>query len=80
MTSEEERIVSIDKRQESFETFMRSYIDGNEKRLERIDARMDRLEAKMDSQFQNLSNQFNNLLIAGEVGVLTIIVTILASK
>ena len=83
MTDAEERIVNIDKRQESFETFMRAYIDGNEKRIERIDSRMDRFEARMDKlegKMDNLSNQFNNLLIAGGVGVLTIIVTILASK
>ena len=69
MTSEEERIVNIDKRQESFETFMRAYIDGDEKRIARIDSRMDRLESKLD-----------NILVAGGIGVLTIIVTILASK
>ena len=62
MTSEEERIVNIDKRQESFESFMRAYIDGNEKRLERFEARMDKLESKLDS-----------LMIGGGIGLATIL-------
>ena len=66
MTSEEERIVSIDKRQESFETFMRAYIDGNEKRMDRFEARMDRLETKLDS-----------LLIGGGIGVAAILATMI---
>lgn len=67
---------SIDKRQESFETFVRSYIDSNEKNIAEMKADMRDIKA----QIQNLSNQFNNALIAGGVGVLTIIVTILAVR
>ena len=80
MTSDEERIIKledkyheVDKRQDSFETFMKAYIDGNEKRIERIEKRIDQLES-------NMTNQFHNLLVAGGVGILTIVVTILISK
>lgn len=65
----EDKYHDVDKRQESFETFMRAYIDGNEKRMERLESKMD-----------NLSNQMHNLLVAGGIGVLTIVVTILVSK
>ena len=58
-------------RQDSFEEFVRGYIDGNEKRIERIEARMDRLET-------NLTAQMHNLLIAGGVGVATIVATMIA--
>ena len=80
MTSDEERIIKledkyheVDKRQDSFETLMKAYIDGNEKRIERIEKRIDQLES-------NMTNQFHNLLVAGGVGILTIVVTILISK
>ena len=83
MTDSESRIQNleqtahlIDKRQESFETFMRAYIDGNEKRLERFEVRMDQLEAKIDSKIDNLSNQMHNFIIAGTVGVAAIVVAI----
>ena len=76
MTSEEERIVSIDKRQESFETFMRAYIDGNEKRMDRFEVRMDRFESRID----RLEGKLDNLLIAGGIGLATIIATILLSR
>ena len=72
----EDKYHGVDKRQESFESFMRSYIDSNEKNIAEMKADM----RDIKSQIQHLSSQFNNLLIAGGVGVLTIIVTILASK
>ena len=76
MTDSESRIQNleqtahlIDKRQESFESFMRAYIDGNEKRLERIEKDV----SEIKGQISNLSNQFHNAMIAGGIGLATIL-------
>ena len=68
----EDKYHSVDKRQQSFEEFVRTYIDSNEKKIERMESRMDRIEDKLD----NLSNQMHNLIIAGTVGVAAIVVAI----
>ena len=76
----ENTVHSIDKRQESFETFTKVTIQrleegirSNNERMDKMDERMDRLESKMDSQFQSLSNQFHNAMIAGGIGLATIL-------
>ena len=68
----EDKYHSIDKRQESFETFMRAYIDGNEKRIERFETRMDQLEAKIDSKFDSMMKFIQSLTITAMVGMLGI--------
>lgn len=79
----EDKYHSIDTRQESFETytkqrqdsfedFVRNYIDINEKRLERMDAKFDKMEAKIDA----LSSQMHNLIITGAIGIAAIVVAI----
>ena len=76
MTDSESRIQNlentvhhIDKRQESFETFMRGYIEGNEKRLER-----------METDFREMKDKLDNLLIAGGIGLATILASIWGTR
>ena len=69
MTSEEERIVSIDKRQESFETFVRAYIDSNEKNI-----------SEMKADMREMKNKLDNLLIAGGIGLATILASIWGTR
>ena len=79
----EDKYHSIDKRQESFETytkqrqdsfeeFVRAYIDGNERRIERFETRMDQLEAKIDSKFDSMMKFIQSLTITAMVGMLGI--------
>ena len=79
----EDRYHSVDSRQESFETFVKAYIDNSNRRMEQIEARMDRhevrmdrLEDKLDGLRTDLTNQIRNLLIAGGIGIATIVVAI----
>ena len=49
-------------RQDSFEDFVRSYIDINEKRLERMDAKFDKMEAKIDALSAKFDSKFDSLM------------------
>ena len=97
MTTEErqdkfdEKLNAIDKRQESFETFVKAYIQKTDQSLaeqrERMnrfeakcdatDARIDNLNAQLNSRIDGLSAQMHNLTIATTVGVAAIVVTII---
>ena len=65
----EQTVHTIDKRQESFETFVRAYIDSNEKNISEMKADM----REIKGQISNLSNQFHNAMIAGGIGLATIL-------
>ena len=69
----ENTVHNIDKRQETFETFTKVTIQRLEEGIRSNNERMDRLESKIDSQFQSLSNQFHNAMIAGGIGLATIL-------
>ena len=68
----EDKYHSIDKRQESFETFMRAYIDSNEKNITEMKADM----RDIKTQIQQLSSQMHNLIITGAIGIAAIVVAI----
>ena len=65
----EDKYHDVDKRQESFESFMRAYIDSNEKNISEMKADM----REIKGQISNLSNQFHNAMIAGGIGLATIL-------
>ena len=65
MTSEEERIVNIDKRQESFETFVRAYIDSNEKHMAEMRADIRQINQKLD----NIGQHTQNIAVAAMAGI-----------
>ena len=64
----EDKYHSIDKRQESFEMFMRAYIDGNEKRIERIE----QLNRDLGSKIDNLAKFVQSMAITSMIGLLGI--------
>ena len=86
MTSEEERSVKVEKRQESFEEFVKAYIENNNERMKQIDARLDKMDARMDklevemkamnkelgSKIDNLAKFLQSLTITAMVGMLGI--------
>ena len=87
----EVRFGDADKRQESFETFVRAYMKNNSEQMQRMETRMDRIEDRMEAQFKqldtkidkvqsNLSAQMHNLLVAGGIGFFTVVVTIILTK
>ena len=105
MTDQENRLQNleskyhdIDKRQETFETYMKSRQDSFEtyvkvqiekideqmrrtdERINRMEERMDRMEAKVDSKFDKLSSQLQNMMIAGGVGIATIVVAVFLAR
>ena len=68
----EDKYHSVDKRQESFETFVRAYIDSNEKNITEMKADM----REIKTQIQQLSSQMHNLIITGAIGIAAIVVAI----
>jgi predicted nucleic acid-binding Zn-ribbon protein len=68
----EDKYHSINTRQESFETFVRAYIDSNEKNISEMKADMREIKA----QISNLSSQMHNLIITGAIGIAAIVVAI----
>ena len=68
----EDKYHSVDKRQESFETFVRAYIDSNEKNITEMKADM----RDIKTQIQQLSSQMHNLIITGAIGIAAIVVAI----
>ena len=69
----EDKYHDIDKRQQSFEEFTRENLKYIKEAIVNTNERMDRLET-------NLTNQMHNMMVAGGVGILTIVVTILLTK
>ena len=65
----EDRFHWVDKRQETFEEFTRANILYLKETM-----------ADNRKYMEQLDSKFNNLMVAGGIGVLTIIVTILLSK
>lgn len=64
----EVRFGDADKRQESFETFVRAYMKNNseqmqrmEARMDKIDGRMDRIEDRMEAQFKQLDTKIDKV-------------------
>ena len=69
----EDKYHDVDKRQQSFEEFTRENLKYIKEAIVNTNERMDRLET-------NLTNQMHNMMVAGGVGILTIVVTILLTK
>jgi uncharacterized coiled-coil protein SlyX len=97
----EEGFLNIDKRQETFETYTRERIDSFEKfvkgyiektdqmiveqreRMDRMDTRMDKMDQRMDKfeeKMDKFSDRIHNLFIATIVGVATIVVTVFLTR
>ena len=75
MTDTEHRVSKLEDKyhcQESFETFVRAYIDSNEKNISEMKADMREIKA----QISNLSSQMHNLIITGAIGIAAIVVAI----
>ena len=61
MTDVEERLVNVEKRQDSFETFVRFYIQKNDEMINRIDKRIEALENKHDADMKRIDEKFDRL-------------------
>lgn len=72
MTEMEHKVSEIDKRQESFETFVRAYIDSNEKHMAemRVDIR------EINSKLDNIGRHTQNLAVAAMAGIGAISVSV----
>ena len=61
MTDVEERLVNVEKRQDSFETFVRFYIQKNDEMINRIDKRIEALENKHDADMKRIDEKFDKI-------------------
>ena len=61
MTSEEERIVNIEKRQETFEEFTRAAIQRLEEGIRDNRARMDKLEAETQARMDKMDARMDKM-------------------
>jgi len=65
MTELEHKVSEIDKRQESFETFVRAYIDSNERHMSEIRTDM----REMREELKSMGRHVQNLTITAMVGM-----------
>ena len=84
MTELEIKVNDIDKRQESFETFIRANIEATRDHINKIDERMDKFEAKHDADMQeirqemkNIGRNTQNIAIATMIGIGAISVSVI---
>ena len=61
MTDIEERVVNIDKRQESFETFVKAYIQKTDERMARQEEDMKAFQAKHDADMKKIDEKFDKI-------------------
>jgi len=83
MTDLENKVHEIDKRQESFETFIKEHIKRLDDTIARIDKRIDRVEERLDhfdAKFDILSNQLHNAIVGGAIGIATIVITVILTR
>jgi predicted RNase H-like nuclease (RuvC/YqgF family) len=82
-----DKVHNIDKRQENFETFVRAYIESNDKtiqemkeRMNKTDERMDKMDGRMDEWGRHMQNMVWANLGAYAFGVVAIIIAVFVAR